>query len=204
MLLSYLDRLGLALAGLVDGLCDPKRWRRTTLLLVLAFAAAWMLYGVIAKSSQDLNADMAEMVIWAREPALGYPKHPPLLAYVVRLWFSVFPLADWAFTVACGDDRLRRHLFGHRALRSLAGRRKARGGAVSACRGALLYFLRFEIRSELRADPALGVDAVGLHALARDAARRLGGADGACRGRRDDDQILVGISARGLGSHDTA
>jgi Dolichyl-phosphate-mannose-protein mannosyltransferase len=86
MLLSYLDRLGLALAGLVDGLCDPKRWRRTTLLLVLAFAAAWMLYGVIAKSSQDLNADMAEMVIWAREPALGYPKHPPLLA-----------LADWTF-----------------------------------------------------------------------------------------------------------
>ena len=27
---------------------------------------------------------------------------------------------------------------------------------------------------------------------------------GACRGSRDDDQILVGISARGLGSHDTA
>ena len=99
MLLSHLDRLGLAFAGLVDGLCDPKRWRRTTLLLVLAFAAAWMLYGVIAKSSQDINADMAEMVIWAREPALGYPKHPPLLAYVVKLWFSIFPLADWAFTL---------------------------------------------------------------------------------------------------------
>ena len=87
------------MAGLVDGLCDPKRWRRTTLLLVLAFAAAWMLYGVIAKSSQDINGDMAEMVIWARAPALGYPKHPPLLAYVVRLWFSVFPLAGWAFTL---------------------------------------------------------------------------------------------------------
>ena len=99
MLLSSLDRLGLALAGIVDGLCDPKRWRRTTLLLVLAFAVAWMLYGVIAKSSQDLNADMAEMVIWAREPALGYPKHPPLLAYVVKFWFSIFPLADWAFTL---------------------------------------------------------------------------------------------------------
>src|ERR1700683_953686 len=99
MLLSSLARLGLAVAGLVDGLCDPKRWRRTTLLLVLAFAAAWMLYGVIAKSSQDINADMAEMGIWAREPALGYPKPPPLLAYVVKLWFSVFPLADWAFTL---------------------------------------------------------------------------------------------------------
>jgi 4-amino-4-deoxy-L-arabinose transferase-like glycosyltransferase len=99
MLLSFLDRVSLPFAALVDGLCDPKRWRRTTFLLVLAFAAAWMLYGVIAKSSQDINADMAEMMIWAGEPALGYPKHPPLLAYVVKLWFSVFPFADWAFTL---------------------------------------------------------------------------------------------------------
>jgi 4-amino-4-deoxy-L-arabinose transferase-like glycosyltransferase len=99
MLLSLLDRACMPFAGIVDGLCDPKRSRRTTLLLVIAFAAAWTIYGVIAKSSQDINGDMAEMVIWARAPALGYPKHPPLLAYVVKLWFSVFPLADWAFTL---------------------------------------------------------------------------------------------------------
>jgi hypothetical protein len=83
----------------VDGLCDPVHRRRTALLLVVAYGLAWFLYGVIAKSSQDLNADMAEMVVWARELALGYPKHPPLLGWVVWLWFSVFPLADWAFTL---------------------------------------------------------------------------------------------------------
>jgi len=99
MALSVLDRVNLAFAGLVDGLCDPRRWRRFTLLVVCIYAAAWTLYGVIAKSSQDINADMAEMVVWAREPALGYPKHPPLLAYVLKLWFSIFPLADWAFTL---------------------------------------------------------------------------------------------------------
>ncbi|MCL4802637.1 MAG: glycosyltransferase family 39 protein [Burkholderiales bacterium] len=81
----------------VDGLCDPVRRRRVALWVALAYGLAWFLYGVIAKSSQDINADMAEMVVWAREPALGYPKHPPLLAWVVWLWFSVFPLADWAF-----------------------------------------------------------------------------------------------------------
>ncbi len=99
MQLSTLDRLSTVFAGLVEGLCDPHRRRRVALGLICAYAAAWTLYGVIAKSSQDVNADMAEMVIWSREPALGYPKHPPLLAYIIRFWFSIFPLADWAFTL---------------------------------------------------------------------------------------------------------
>ena len=107
-MLAVLDRLSLAFGGVIDGLCDPKRQRRVAFALVLAYAAAWFVYGVIAKSSQDINADMAEMVIWSREPAFGYPKHPPLLAYVVKLWFLIFPCADWAYlllaaiTVAAG------------------------------------------------------------------------------------------------------
>ncbi len=92
-------RINTALARLVDALGDPARRRRTALGLVIAYAAAWTLYGIIAKSSQDMNADMAEMVVWARELALGYPKHPPLLGWVVFAWFSVFPLADWAYTL---------------------------------------------------------------------------------------------------------
>jgi hypothetical protein len=97
MLPSFFDRMGDAIAGLADGLCDPARRRRVALALAIGYGVVWMIYGVIAKSSQDVNVDMAEMVIWAREPALGYPKHPPLLAYVVRLWFAIFPEADWAF-----------------------------------------------------------------------------------------------------------
>ncbi len=83
--------------ALVDALCDPLRQRRTALAVVAVYALAWFLYGLIAKSSQDLNADMAEMAIWALEPALSYPKHPPFLAWVVTLWFWIFPHADWAF-----------------------------------------------------------------------------------------------------------
>jgi 4-amino-4-deoxy-L-arabinose transferase-like glycosyltransferase len=96
---AMLDRLWHAFGNLVDGLCDPKRQRRFALALVCAYAAAWTLYGVVAKSSQDINADMAEQVVWARELALGYPKHPPFLTYVVKLWFLIFPLTDWAFTL---------------------------------------------------------------------------------------------------------
>lgn len=98
-MLFFLDRLSAVFAGVVDGLCDPKRRRRVALALICVYAAAWTTYGVIVKSSQDVNGDMAEMVIWGREPALGYPKHPPFLAFVVKLWFSIFPFADWAFTL---------------------------------------------------------------------------------------------------------
>ncbi len=86
-----------AFSKLIDGLCDPQRRRRVMLAVAAAYGAAWFIYGLIAKSSQDINADLAEMTVWAHEPALGYPKHPPLLAYVVRAWFAIFPQADWGF-----------------------------------------------------------------------------------------------------------
>jgi hypothetical protein len=86
-----------ALARLLDALADPTRRRRAALVFVIGYGVLWFIYGVIAKSSQDLNADMAEMIVWTREPALGYPKHPPLLAWILWTWFKVFPLADWAY-----------------------------------------------------------------------------------------------------------
>ena len=65
--------------------------------MLLAYTAVWTLYGVLAKASQDLHFDMVEVVAWSRELALGYPKHPPLAAWLARAWFSVFPFADWAY-----------------------------------------------------------------------------------------------------------
>jgi 4-amino-4-deoxy-L-arabinose transferase-like glycosyltransferase len=86
-----------AVASLVDGLADPARRVRAALAFVVAYGVLWFVYAVIAKSSQDLNADMAEMVVWSRELALGYPKHPPLPAWILWAWFKVFPFADWAY-----------------------------------------------------------------------------------------------------------
>lgn len=96
LLHTSIDR---ALQDFVAGLCDPARRRRFMLMFAAIYGCAWLIYGVVAKSSQDVNADMAEMVVWAREPALGYPKHPPLLAFVIKLWFAIFPLTDWTFTL---------------------------------------------------------------------------------------------------------
>ncbi len=87
---------------LVDALSDPKRRLRAVLWLALAYAVVWALYAAIAKSSQGINADMGEMLIWVREPALGYPKHPPFLAWELALWFAIFPLADWSYYLLAG------------------------------------------------------------------------------------------------------
>jgi 4-amino-4-deoxy-L-arabinose transferase-like glycosyltransferase len=76
---------------------DAARCDRAMLLLLIGYAAAWTLYGSIAKSSQDIHPDMAELISWSRDLSFGYPKHPPLGAWLVRLWFSVFPLADWSY-----------------------------------------------------------------------------------------------------------
>ncbi|MGH6664922.1 MAG: glycosyltransferase family 39 protein, partial [Pseudolabrys sp.] len=49
-----------------------------------------------AKSSQGLHPDMTEQIAWSRDLAWGY-KHPPLAALIVKLWFSIFPVAEWSY-----------------------------------------------------------------------------------------------------------
>src|SRR4051812_17425486 len=84
-----------AVARLFDALTDPLRRERTAEACIIGFVAAWTLYALIAKGSQDIHQDVGELVGWSREPGLGY-NHPPLAVWVVTLWFSVFPRADWA------------------------------------------------------------------------------------------------------------
>jgi 4-amino-4-deoxy-L-arabinose transferase-like glycosyltransferase len=84
-------------ARAADALADPGRRTRAVAVFLAAYTAAWTLYGVLAKASQDLHPDMTEIVAWSRHLALGYSKHPPLAPYLARAWFSVFPYADWSF-----------------------------------------------------------------------------------------------------------
>lgn len=92
-----LSRLLKPAERLLDALTDPARRERTVVGVLAAYVVVWTLYGVLAKASQDVHFDMAEMVAWSRELAFGYPKHPPLAAWIVAAWFAVFPVSDWAF-----------------------------------------------------------------------------------------------------------
>ena len=144
---------------------------------------------MIAKSSQDLNADMAEMVVWTRELALGYPKHPPLLAWILWAWFKIFPLADWAY-ICCSRsiDRLGAAFFwpSSSAAEWLASEKLA---AVPFLLAAIPFynFLGLKFDQNSVADSALGARDVGDAARARHAPSRLGGARRARRRGRDAD-----------------
>ena len=82
---------------LIDALTDPARRERVVLIVLAVYAVVWTLYGVVAKSSQDMQFDAAELVGWSQHLALGYTKHPPFAAWVVHLWFMVFPIRDWTY-----------------------------------------------------------------------------------------------------------
>src|SRR4249919_1630752 len=80
-----------------DAIVDPARRERTVLASLLIYVLLWTAYGTIAKSSQGLHPDMTEIVAWSRDLSLGYLKHPPFAAWLVWLWFSVFPLTEWFY-----------------------------------------------------------------------------------------------------------
>ena len=96
-----LTRLGVAAGrlfdSLTDALTDLEQRDRSVLVVLGAYLLTWTLYGVIAKGSQDLHTDMTELIVWSRDLALGYPKHPPFAAIVVRGWFALFPVTDWSY-----------------------------------------------------------------------------------------------------------
>src|ERR1700681_269656 len=88
----------------------PARWRRPFLawldgiekgwgipVLIVGFAAAWLLFLMIAYLSGDLHPDVLETWSLGRNFAWGNAKHPPLMGWVAHAWTLVFPLTDWSF-----------------------------------------------------------------------------------------------------------
>src|SRR5947199_3556406 len=102
-----LSMRGLA-AWLVASADDPK----ASLWLVIGFAVAhavlWTFILINLKAAQDVHMDVAEAFAWGQKFQLGYGKHPPLAGWVAGLWFTLFPVADWATyalamaTLGCG------------------------------------------------------------------------------------------------------
>jgi 4-amino-4-deoxy-L-arabinose transferase-like glycosyltransferase len=82
---------------LYPALIDPARRERAAIGTLVTYLLLWTVYAVAAKSSQDIHVDMAELIVWSRDLAFGFRKHPPLAAIVVSLWFDVFPIASWSY-----------------------------------------------------------------------------------------------------------
>lgn len=57
----------------------------------------WTLLQWLAQGNLDGYHDMLENHAWSQTFAWGTFKHPPFFAWVVGLWFELFPTTDWAY-----------------------------------------------------------------------------------------------------------
>lgn len=85
------------IARLRAALIDPARRERALIVVLAVYVVVWAAYGAIAKAPQGLHPDMTELLDWSRDLSFGYSKHPPFAAWLVRLWFTFFPVAGWSY-----------------------------------------------------------------------------------------------------------
>ena len=72
----------------------------TSVWVVIGFAVVhavlWTAILTNLKAAQDIHMDVAEAYAWGSRFLMGYGKHPPLSGWIAGLWFTVFPVKDWA------------------------------------------------------------------------------------------------------------
>lgn len=71
--------------------------KRIWALLLATYIGVWLLASWLRSPSLDSYGDMVENYAWGQTWEWGSFKHPPLFAWLVRLWFSVFPTEVWAY-----------------------------------------------------------------------------------------------------------
>src|SRR5437016_2952932 len=83
--------------AMTKALLHPKRRDANVIVLLVTYVLVWTVGATVARSGDGIHFDMGELLALAREPALGYPKHPPMSIWIAELWFTLFPRTDWAF-----------------------------------------------------------------------------------------------------------
>lgn len=65
-------------------------------LMLIAFAAIWVLILSLAYLDAGLHPDVLEAWSAGRTLDWGNDKHPPLMGWITHAWTSVMPLSDWS------------------------------------------------------------------------------------------------------------
>ncbi len=73
-----------------------ERDTRAAVLAVAAFCVAGIFFLTGLKAAQDVFIDAAEAYAWGQSFLGGYGRHPPMTGWIAGVWYSVFPVADWA------------------------------------------------------------------------------------------------------------
>jgi hypothetical protein len=63
------------------------------------YVATWVVISWLSSPAFDSYGDMVENYAWSQTWALGSFKHPPLFAWIVGVWFAIFPTQVWPYYV---------------------------------------------------------------------------------------------------------
>ena len=80
---------------------------------------------LLMKPAESLWVDCTEAYAWGQQVLLGYGRHPPVTGWIARIWYGVFPAANWSsyalsqVMISCSLISI--YLIGERVL----GRRRA-------------------------------------------------------------------------------
>ena len=80
---------------------------------------------LLMKPAESLWVDCTEAYAWGQQFLLGYGRHPPVTGWIARIWYGVFPAANWSsyalsqVMISCSLISI--YLIGERVL----GRRRA-------------------------------------------------------------------------------
>jgi len=64
-----------------------------------AYVATWVVISWLTSPAFDAYGDMVENYAWSQSWSWGTFRHPPLFAWIVGVWFSVFPTRVWTYYV---------------------------------------------------------------------------------------------------------
>ena len=77
-------------------LLAPRRATASMIVAIGIFCLLGWCAVLLMKPAETLFADSAEAYAWGMQFLGGYGRHPPLTGWIARVWYSVFPAANWS------------------------------------------------------------------------------------------------------------
>lgn len=101
-------------------LLKPRRATAGMIMSIAIFCLLGVVVLVLMTPAESLFMDSTEAYAWGMQFLGGYGRHPPLTGWIARLWYGVFPAANWSSyalsEVMTGVSLFSIYLIGRRVL----------------------------------------------------------------------------------------
>lgn len=77
-------------------LLTPRRAAASMTVCIAVFCLLGVGIHVLSTRAETLFMDSSEAYAWGMQFLGGYGRHPPLTGWIARIWYSVFPAANWS------------------------------------------------------------------------------------------------------------